>query len=504
MLLTSIILYNLMELSRIVRQIFKSVLTDYKEVGSQITRSDLSNEYGIRNEELEVPAFRRQENGFGDRRNYSLDSKNSWKRGGHWWLFDDPFLYPDQLDGRVPEETVEFLSELQHVKDLSEKPIEKILADARARAGFKITPVDLSIDSPPVMNMEPAWEDFPPDQLHQARYSVDLNMSWDAYENLRIIAAETALRHRSEPDYIPCAKVDVNDPTIEDYDPMQEAPAAYLEFAGLVDDLWDEDIDGEDKDTVRKQKFLDFCKGYGPPTLTRGPDLELMLSGLTTEESQNRVIGEHRLHALIRWSTKRPLPNIYRCNYRDSIRQAIPMALALRCHQALYVDWDLYQPGLKRFLQSTEAVAFFNEHYRYTRMSIGTADMNDVDVPENLVKYLARVMSYSHSWDAFRVAHYEVDDRPVAAGLTAILVRKSIYSNLLTMLWAQLSEAVLNRTQVKICARDGCGKVFTASRSDQKYHSSQCSSIMSSRKFDSPSQRSVRQAGKKINGNLIR
>jgi len=407
-------------------------------------------------------------------------NKNLWMRGGEWSFFDDPFLYPDQAVSANSPDLEAFSEEMNRVRELFATPVGEVMNQVRERIGFHPS---YSTDDGPVTFDQPSWEEFSPYKDAQAVYWVDLMMSWLDYEELLAILHD----HRNFYYYLPrdCATLKVNqdDSTLEWYDPMEDTPKAYLDYANIVNDIWNQHA--ENRDTTRRSKLLEFFKDYGPPVVFREDDLDLLVSGLTDRELQARVVEETRVHALIRSSVSSPLPKIYRCFYVDAIRYAMTIALTLRCYQAVYEDWDTYQPALKQFLLSPEAEKLFNDHYKIAGTSIAIAGrLDDLDSDEVLKKYLVQLLSNGHYWEANKMGNYHVDEE------TGGIVKTVVYSDLLTMLWAQLSETIEKRIPVRRC--DECETPFNPVRSDQKYCSKECRSVVSSRAFNSPTRRAKR------------
>ena len=116
------------------------------------------------------------------------------------------------------------------------------------------------------------------------------------------------------------------------YDPMVDARDAYLVCASIRDDLWVEPNDHAERD-VRK-RILDFFNRYGP--LLYGPQL---------------FRGE--MGPLEKGPEGDPVSNIA-VPLWEVIKHATLLAVALRCYQALEVNWDKYHAGFEAAMDRTE------------------------------------------------------------------------------------------------------------------------------------------------------
>jgi hypothetical protein len=121
-----------------------------------------------------------------------------------------------------------------------------------------------------------------------------------------------------------------SDEGLKPYNPLEEAPEAYLKFADIVSDMW------ATEEVVQYQKRIskaeNFCREFGPPAVVTGPDLDIASVGLRPRELADRDLDPGRTNALSRLHANGKLPIVMRCDYGDLIHQAKLMAVAVRCY----------------------------------------------------------------------------------------------------------------------------------------------------------------------------
>ena len=209
------------------------------------------------------------------------------------------------------------------------------------------------------------------------------------------------------------------------YNPMQEAPNAYLEFAQVRDDLWI----GGDKPSFDEicQKLINFIGKYGVPLL---PPFEPFLS-FTLDRTVEEILQE-----------------------------AARLAVALRCYQALDGRWDELQPAIKVFLESPSGLPFKHSDV-------------ESDTREGLTEWLDRTINF-HPY-ALRGIHQTIHFHPDNGWQPGYM-----YSNLLNALWLQLSQMILRGSEIRRC--EACNELFEPNRADQIYHDARCRERANSRK----------------------
>lgn len=281
-----------------------------------------------------------------------------------------------------------------------------------------------------------------------------------------------------------------SDEGLKPYNPLEEAPEAYLKFADIVSDMW------ATEEVVQYQKRIskaeNFCREFGPPAVVTGPDLDIASVGLRPRELADRDLDPGRTNALSRLHANGKLPIVMRCDYGDLIHQAKLMAVAVRCYQAVQIDWRRYQPSLKRYLKSADSVELF-ETIR-SRTGIGSSNGNDcsitawaheLDVSVNdclddefaMRIYLTLFLKGSAEFSSLRSPDIFLDrktlDYRIDNGCTSLG----------SVMWLQLQQAILAKSTVRQCAASDCQEIFEVlGRSDQKYHDHRCRSNHGSKK----------------------
>ena len=227
------------------------------------------------------------------------------------------------------------------------------------------------------------------------------------------------------------------------YDPMVDARDAYLVCASIRDDLWVEPNDHAERD-VRK-RILDFFNRYGPllygPQLFRGEmgPLEVGPDGVPLSDI-----------AVPLW---------------EVIKHTTLFAVALRCYQALEVNWDKYHAGFEAAMDRTEVQDLHLTPNPSRLWGAPPLDGSlDFSQPESLRVLLWALVNH---WGELN---------GVSPGLNYTVLHgwqhAFHYDSLVSAMWLQLHQAILGRVPVREC--EGCGVMFEASRTNQVYHDDLC------------------------------
>jgi hypothetical protein len=242
-------------------------------------------------------------------------------------------------------------------------------------------------------------------------------------------------------------------PSLKTYDPITEAPTAYLAFARLRSDLWlfEEpgwgdnvvlEADGlPSHDTLNQwQQLLAFMEQYGPPLDWH--------RGFTVEEA----LEDSRL-----------------------------MAIAARCYQASEPDGSRHRPTLQKyFIQLQEGGAQLRSYspqgyrgYRGTDL-LQVADFTrEAGLIKSARAWLEDIINYSpHALMGFHVQQTYNENQGWQP--------QYWYETLANLMWFQLHQAILKSAPLRQCL--GCEELFEAERSNQVYHDVYCRGAANARK----------------------
>ena len=222
-------------------------------------------------------------------------------------------------------------------------------------------------------------------------------------------------------------------PQVYLYDPLQEAPNAYLAFAQLRDDLWAPDQKPSFSELC--ERLVDFTTEYGPPYSITG-----------------HAPGERALHSGV----------------EDILQEATLLAVAVRCSQALGEEGYELQPAIESFLLSPEGMPFLMFYHDIPLAGVqeSVEIHHDLKTVEGLTQWLQWQMNrYPRALSGVcpTVRHHPINGwQPAYA-----------YNSLLCAMWFQLSKMLLRRATIRRC--EGCPVLFEPKkRSDQVYHDASC------------------------------
>ena len=219
---------------------------------------------------------------------------------------------------------------------------------------------------------------------------------------------------------------------LHEYEPIQEAPNAYLKFARLRDDLW---LTADKPDFPGLCEHLaEFVTEYGLPVMAVG-----------------QIPGERILD-----------PNM---TVEVMLQEAARLAVAVRCYQALDGRWGEYQPRIAEFFQSPEGRPFLMTSHEKDRGQEESELPFRFDTRGGMTGWLeVTVNLYRKSlWGLFIAVRFHSRNgwQPTYA-----------YNSLLTAMWFQLSQALLRDSGIRRC--EECQDLFEPVRSDQRYHNASC------------------------------
>ncbi len=221
----------------------------------------------------------------------------------------------------------------------------------------------------------------------------------------------------------------------ETYDPITEAPKAYLAFAHLRDDLW-ADSDKPLSITDHWHNLQGFMEKYGPPIVP-----------LTFR-----------------------LPEKYGIEYADGflleevLEEAALLAGAVRCYQSLDESGERFRSALTRYFQEMKWLSFEVEVRRGLQRTLDVSNEKDLLMAARIwltdcLNTHARALAGIHP-------HAYFDPKN-------LWQQEWTYSELASLMWLQLYQAILRHSPIRQC--DGCQNPFEVlNRSDQVYCEVSC------------------------------
>ncbi len=231
-------------------------------------------------------------------------------------------------------------------------------------------------------------------------------------------------------------------PQLYPYDPLQEAPNAYLAFAQLRDDLWAPDQKPSFSNLC--ESLVEFATEYGPPYSITG-------------NAPNELAP--------------------RSGVEDILQEASLLAVAVRCSQALGGErkWVELQPAIENFLLSAEGGPFLMSYQAIRPWGYQeSVELSyDLKTEEGLTQWLQWQMNRYPR--ALSGVYHTVRYHPINKWQPAYA-----YNSLLCAMWFQLSQMLLRHSKIRCC--EGCQDLFEPTRSDQKYHNAYCRGATNARR----------------------
>ena len=254
------------------------------------------------------------------------------------------------------------------------------------------------------------------------------------------------------------------DATLQEYDPITQGTDAYLAFARLREEIWSPEPNGP-----RLESMVRFAEEYGPPMYEETWDWHQWHEG-------NRELVVADQIPVDYWAMRRgERLRIYAFDVDLALHEATLLAIAIRCYQSVSQDWPRFQPDLKAFLNGPE----------------GKELMDDMDdTYEDRKPWAPPSRNFDDRSVIWEFLHNLMNKYPESLqGVYPTLTHDSgldwwvpsfDYKNLLSVMWMQLLQAILDHSVIQNC--EGCGVLFQATRRNQSYHDSYCRASANARR----------------------